>query len=120
MVKPALRMAAISVACLLVGCADTVFYTPLNESPRPLAPRSPESVEVISVTPPSWPHKDLGILQVEQRNPSHTVDELLAELRAEAATRGCDAILIISIDRRVGRYQAPSIQASCLIHNTAP
>jgi hypothetical protein len=113
-------MVVLAVVCVLAGCADTVFYTPLNEAPRTLAPHSPESVEIISVTPPSWPHRNLGILQVVRGNPFHTLDELLAALRARAAARGCDAILIISIDRREGKYQSPSIQASCLIHDAAP
>jgi len=119
--RAGLRFAITAALCgLLGGCENSVSYTPVIHPSRPLSPRSVDSVEVFAVTPPSRPHKDIGILQVAQGNGDQgTPDGMVADARATAAQLGCDAILVTSIDVLGGRYHRSNIQASCIVYDAA-
>src|SRR5882724_2809236 len=56
---------AITVPVAFAGCATSVSSTLLRESPHPLAPRSPQSVEIFASGPPARPHVDLAVLQAD-------------------------------------------------------
>jgi hypothetical protein len=45
---------------------------------------------------------------------------MVADARLRAATMGCDAILINSIDRRRGKYNTMSVQAGCVVYTEPP
>jgi hypothetical protein len=101
-------------APLLFGCANAVYYTQLQPAPRVLKPHAPEDLEILAVTPPSRPHRDIGLFQVVQSDADN--QDAMTTLRARAAAKGCDAITITSIDHRKNRYQSPNIQASCVVY----
>lgn len=106
---------------LLASCANAVSYAPIVHPSHPLSSRSVDSVEVFAVTPPSRPHKDIGIFQIVRgMGDDGTTAGMIATARANAAQIGCDAILVTSIDLMGGRYHRSNIQASCIIYDGAP
>jgi hypothetical protein len=102
---------------LLAGCPAQVYYTGLLAPPRPLAPRRPEDVELLVVTPPARPHTNIALYQVIAGSDADDSGAMIQRLRTEAAARGCDAILITSIDNQASKYTASNIQASCVVYN---
>jgi hypothetical protein len=102
---------------LLAGCPAQVYYTGLLKPPRPLAPRRPEDVELFVVTPPARPHTDIGLYQITAGVDASSSTEMIQRLRTEAAARGCDAILVTSVDHQASEETAPNVQASCVIYN---
>ena len=102
---------------LLAGCPAQVYYTGLLASPHPLAPRRPEDVELLVVTPPARPHTDIGLYQIVAGSDADDSGAMIQRLRTEAAARGCDAILLTSIDNQSTKYTASNIQASCVVYN---
>ena len=110
--------AALVGVLLLAGCADSVSYTHLADPPRPLQPKPAQEVEVLNISPPSRPHRNIGVLQaVSGRLLSFDPPRLIGKLRDQAARLGCDALLITSVDRRETRYDGPSIEGSCLVYD---
>lgn len=84
------------LAFAVTGCGTRVEYTPTNTPPRPLAPRAPESVEVITVSQPTRPFVEVAILEARQESGFSTdaPPDVVAKLRAEAGEHGCDAIVM--------------------------
>ena len=106
---------------LFVGCQNSISYAPIIHPNHPLSSRSVSSVEVFAVTPPSRPHKDIGIFQIGAGMGNNgTTNGMIADARASAARLGCDAILVTSIDTLGGRNRSANIQASCIIYDSAP
>ncbi len=109
-------------ALLAGGCGSTLYYTPLVASPRPLFSKPVSEVQVIAVTAPTRPLTTLGIFQVIQGFADESAATEIAQIRADAARRGCDAILVTSIDNRTPR-DAPmpqvSVQAGCIVFTDA-
>jgi hypothetical protein len=86
------------------GCASVTFV-PTNPPPHPLVSRTPERVEVFSSGPPSRPHADIGIITVDDHDPGFSL------IRAEAASRGCDAVVV----GYRGQYAWP--YATCVVYS---
>ena len=113
-------IASLAVAALLAGCRGGVSYTLLVTPPRALLPRPPASVETLVVTPPARPHTNIGFfLGTEGWGDKRGIADVITRVRTAAAQRGCDGIIIVSIDRRWGKEVRPSVQASCFVY-TAP
>jgi hypothetical protein len=112
----------LSGALLLFGCASSVTATPINHPPRPLVSRTPNSVLVLASEPPSEPHVDVALLQVDQYeayNPQGMA-EMIQRLREKAAEIGCDAVYIKDTDQHRGAdllFDPDSRQllASCIV-----
>lgn len=95
------------VIIMLAGCGTSVRTTlvasPLHESPRPLAPRTVESVEVFLAGPPARPHVGLALLEGEQTS-SYSFDDtpdILEAVRERAAELGCDGIVFKGLTNRM-------------------
>jgi hypothetical protein len=91
-------------ATLLGGCGTFVDFTQINDPPHPLQPRSSASVEVFSSGPPSRPHVDVAIVEVEQ---THSLNEqgtglMIQRMREQAAAIGCDAIVLRGVTDHQG------------------
>lgn len=115
----------LGVACLLVGCGNVVSTTQLNAPPRPMSTRTPESVEVYSSTPPTRPHVDVALLQVEDLSGAGTqTPKLVAMLVQQAAERGCDALFISGMSERSPNRHAlfdsgsQSVYGTCIAYTT--
>jgi len=95
------------VIVMLVGCGTSVRTTmiasPLQASPRPLAPRTVESVEVFLSAPPQRPYVDLALLEGEQTSSysMHETPQILAAVREQAAQLGCDGIVFQGVTNRM-------------------
>ena len=92
------------------------MYVPIVAPPRPLAARTAAQVDVFLVTPPARAHLDLGLLQVIRGANEETLDELLGTLRAQAAERGCDALVVTMVDARATKHSPASVEGSCEIY----
>jgi hypothetical protein len=111
------------------GYATNITWT--APSPRPLSPRSPESVEVFAGTMPARPHASIGIIEVQENSGSYAprTRALLAELKRAAGEQGCDAI---SLGGLVNRGVGPDVifndfaadrqgaMAICLVYTDDP
>ncbi len=84
-------------AFVTLACAPAIEYTPLNASRPAMAPRSPESVEVLTSGAPSRPHVDVALIQVEDPPLGVDTSTLLQLLRERAARAGCDALVITNV-----------------------
>ncbi|MBK6696813.1 MAG: hypothetical protein IPG50_32175 [Myxococcales bacterium] len=92
----------LALALASAACGHSLEYTPLNAPPRALAPRSPESVELLMATRPSRAFVEVGLFEIEQRSPtSGGTPEMLAKVRARAAGVGCDALMVGEPTERV-------------------
>ena len=95
------------VIIMLAGCGTSVRTTlvasPLHDPPRPLAPRTVESVEVFLAGPPARPHVGMALLEGEQTS-SYSLDdtrEILEAVRERAAELGCDGIVFKGVTNRM-------------------
>jgi hypothetical protein len=105
----------------VAGCIPAeVYYTPLLRPPRALVPRRAEDVQLLVVTPPSAPHLDIGLLQITEGYDVPDSDALVTRLRAEAGARGCDAVLVTSIENQAPKNARPSIHGSCIVYSLSP
>ncbi len=90
------KLCAFAIVALgLSGCGTSISETPLNSPPGPMTPRDPSKVEVFT-TPPSQPFIEVAMLEAQQQS-NYSTDgstQIVAKLRAYAANRGCDAIII--------------------------
>jgi hypothetical protein len=116
----------VSLSIAAVGCGTFVTYTPLNRTPRPLAPRPAASVELFSSAAPSRPHVDVALLEVEQNDRQGNA-VMVQTLRERAGTMGCDAVFIVGTRERDGsRYDLGfrTLTATCIVYtdgaNPAP
>lgn len=96
---------------LIGGCvAPAVSYAPTNPAPRPTAPRSAEEVAVI-FTPPACPYVEIGLVEttapVLRRD--WTIPEKIERMRAAAAARGADAIVMLGHDDSAGGHHNTTV-----------
>jgi hypothetical protein len=71
-------------------------YTPLNQPPHDLKPRAPEQIQIFSSGAPERPHVDVGLLSVQEGSGGYeTQASLIDALRQSAATKGCDALMLM-------------------------
>jgi len=87
------RGAALVFVVLLSGCSLSVQFTPLNQPPHAIAPKPASAVDVMTA-PPGRPYVEIGTLNVIGNDFAAPADEVIAEMRQEAANRGCDAVLV--------------------------
>jgi len=94
----------LSLASLLlaVGCGTSIHSTAINPAPRPMAPRSPASVELFTSGAPQRPHVDVAFLEAEESSSfsTHRTPEMLNKLREKGAQMGCDAVVIGGVSSR--------------------
>ena len=114
--------ALLSGALLLFGCGSSVTATPIHHPPRPLVARDPSSVLVLVSEPPSEPHVDVALLQVdryEAYNPDGMA-EMIQRLREKAAQIGCDAVYLENTAQHKGDAllfdpESRQLLASCVV-----
>ncbi len=97
----------------LVGCGVAVNYAPLNPAPHPLQARTPDKVEVLTI-PPSQKYVEVGRITAHHDSFSNN-DAMVAQMRQEAANRGCDA-LVITQEGRPENAQADA-DAACVVYS---
>jgi hypothetical protein len=115
-----------AIAVWALACGTYVTATPINPAPRPLTPRSPESVEVFASGPPSEPFVDIALLEVTQHEGLNRqgLDFMIERLRKRGGELGCDAVFIKGVAEHKGDDRALAILdpdarqlfASCLVY----
>jgi hypothetical protein len=126
--KVALWGAAVLLAGTAMGCFmpggpySLVKYTLVNQPPRPLVRRTPDSVDVFLGRPPDRPHVDVGLFEARRELADvgyyRQVGDALASLRLHGALRGCDAIAVLDFDQ-VTRYDGDVVRAVCAMYTDA-
>ncbi len=77
----------------LCGCSVSVSYLQTNLPPHPLAAKSSDAVDVLTI-PPGRKYVEIGTIQTELVGfASH--ENVVAAVKQEAANRGCDALVRI-------------------------
>lgn len=62
----------------------------------------PEQIEVVATGSLKRPHKEIGIIDVEEGPGSQTYDEMIQALRVRAGAMGADAVLIDTSTKNQG------------------
>jgi hypothetical protein len=97
-------------ACTPEDRSSRVEYVFLAQPPRPIGPRSPESVSVV-VTAPRYAFVETALLEARQADPCcSTKSDVIQELRNVAARMGCD--LVILFDGNDATYSYPNDRRS--------
>ena len=89
----------------VAACGSSIRATEINPAPRPLAARTPESVEVFTSGAPARPHMDLAFYEAQQSSEFSSDDtrEFIVKMRAAAAQRGCDGLVVGGITHETTR-----------------
>ena len=84
------------ISLLLTGCGTTMMITKLNNSPRPLEQRTPESVDIFVTGKPEKPYIEISLITSQQASEFSIDDtpQIIQKMRLEAAKQGCDALII--------------------------
>lgn len=87
---------------IAAGCGTSIKETVINQPPRPMAARPPETVEMFTSGAPARPHVDVAFIEAEEASSLSTDDtpDMLRKLRKRGAERGCDAIVIGGLSSR--------------------
>jgi hypothetical protein len=106
---------ALTLGLLVVsGCGTFVTEIRLNPSPRPLAARAPESVEILASSGPARPHVDVALVEVWQ-NYGGGIEAVVQSLREWAGAKGCDAVFIMGMQRG-GQHSPATMPATCVVY----
>ncbi|MEY4545796.1 MAG: hypothetical protein RL685_1991 [Pseudomonadota bacterium] len=104
------------------GCGTFVTATAINPAPRPLVPRSPESVQVLASNPPPEPYVDVALLEVEQSQGLNRqgMAYMIQRLREKAAELGCDAVYVKNTSEHEGEDpwldpDSSQLLATCIV-----
>ena len=94
-----------AVALALVaaaGCGTSIRETVINQPPRPMASRPPETVELFTSGAPARAHVDVAFLEAEEASSFSTdgTADMLNKLRNRGAQRGCDAVVVGGVSSR--------------------
>lgn len=81
---------------VLSACGSTLALTPLNASPRALAPLEPDSVEMFTSSLPNRPYVEVALLEVQQTGAASfdSSSDVLIKLRRVAAKHGCEGVIL--------------------------
>lgn len=119
------------LVAVCVGCGSYATFLATNTPPRPMTPRTPESVELITAGPPQRPFVEVGTIDARQRS-VYSLDssqDVLIKVRQSAAEVGCDAVLVtgsnndlVATSSSVGANVKvlQGFHAACLMYKDAP
>lgn len=82
----------------LTACGVQTHYTPTNLPPRPMHPRSPESVLMFTSSAPTRPFVEVGLVTSAHASGYSTAtdDDVILGVRKQAADIGCDGVVFQS------------------------
>ena len=116
------------ISLFLTGCGTTITVTKLNNSPKLLKPRSPESVTIFMTGKPEKPYIEISLISSQQTSDFSTdsIPQIIQKMRMEAAQQGCDALIIsgqndITEGSTSGNYGSVTtlkgFHGSCIVYN---
>lgn len=94
------RLSLTLASMFLAACGTKVAYLPLNPSPRAMKARALTEVEVFTSSKPTRPFTEVGMIESQQESmySGDSPQQVFYRLRAEAAQRGCEALIVTSND----------------------
>jgi hypothetical protein len=124
------RLTLTLVSVFLVGCGTKVVYMPLNASPRAMKARALSEVEVFTSSTPSRPFTEVGMIESQQESmySGDSPQQVFFRMRAEAAQRGCEALIVSSNDgvhgdgwKHGGAVRTlKGYRGTCIVYNDGP
>lgn len=98
------------------ACGTGAFFHPMNTPPRPMSPRSVESVQLIT-TAAQQPYVEVGRIEAQQvSNWSMGGSEaIFAAARQRGAEVGCDAIVVTG-EVQESKTTLPGVHATCIVY----
>ncbi len=124
------RLTLTLASMLLAGCGTKVVYMPLNASPRAMKARSAAEVEVFTSSKPSRPFTEVGMIESQQESmySGDSPQQVFFRMRAEAAQRGCEALIVTSNDGVDGQSwehggavkTLKGYRGTCIVYNDGP
>lgn len=117
---PKLVLASL-LAALAAACGTQLQTTQINAAPRPLAQRSPASVDLFASGPPARPHTDLAVIEAQPGVFEDSTAELIARMREQAAALGCDGLVLTAVNNQLLRHgeERTTATGTCIVY-TAP
>lgn len=105
------------------GCGTRAFFYPTNIPPRPMSPRTVESVQLLT-TAAQQPYVEVGRIEATQVSSNWSTggsEAILATARQRGAEVGCDAVLVTGRHDRRGSTQVSSavlegFDATCIVY----
>lgn len=118
---------AFTFPMLLAGCSVVrvlVDFVPTNPSPRPMQPKPPNEVLIVS-TPPKRPFAEVGFIDGQSNGSQVGPAETLGEMQSAAGRIGCDVLLITGANNMVSgfrgsSYTEPGYHGACLVFTDTP
>jgi hypothetical protein len=115
----------VAIVCFVLStsisaCGVSLRETELNPAPRPLiAKKRASDLEVYTVNAPTRPYVVVSLIAAEAESSLNT-DPVIPELRAKAAAKGCDGLILGS---QTGRLVGSTVmigvlngyEASCIV-----
>lgn len=95
----------LALICVLevVACRSRSTYIDTGMPPSNVNKRSHSQVKIFTVTKPTRPFREAGIVEARQSSALTNENDVIKELRQAAADRGCDGVIITgSADEVVG------------------
>lgn len=106
----------------LAGCGPLISVERLNSPTRPMTPRPPDDVELLTQKP-SRPFVEVAMIRIEDSVYDATPGTLFEKIRVRGGKMGCDAIVIVGRDDGTELFdrsrKIPGYMASCLQYNEA-
>jgi hypothetical protein len=81
----------------LVACGPVVAIEPLNSPVRPMTPRAPEHVELLTQKP-ARPFVEVAMIRMQDSKYDASTGTLFEKIRARGAKMGCEAVVIVGRD----------------------
>ncbi len=117
-------MRALCFVVALGACGTTSGFMPTNPPPHPLTAKSPDQVEIFTASKPARDFVEIGILQSATASAAFGGGdfEMLRRLRTEAATHGCDGVIVTDSSKvamangDTASERTGSFRAACIVY----
>lgn len=86
--------AFLAAAVSVTACGPVVWHEPIGKPARPMWPKRPEEVVVITQKP-DRPFVEVALLRAQESDYDLSRGTLVQKLRAHAAKMGCDGVVLV-------------------------
>lgn len=124
--RKVLSVLVVSVGATLVsGCSASFSWMSLNQAPRTARARPAAEVEMFTASKPTRPFVEVGLITASRGSIGPSELDMLEGLRAQAATRGCDGVVVSDRDKgaiadKAGAIEyTASVRAVCIFYKEA-
>lgn len=107
------------------ACGTQIHYIQTNTADAPTHPRQARQVEIYTTGAPNRAYTEVGYFEAEEGTYGG-FEDTLNDLRADAARRGCDALVVegtstaTDYDPWVGMRTERRVHATCIVYEDGP